>query len=181
MLIFSSSGREVCTIFFVSSEHALGALLTPPPKHFCYRRGDIPTSQQALSEDDLREFPPSTCSVGARADETYVPYMRIRTPGSSNCAKARNSYLVLASAESQEICIFDISQRRLDSTIDASDHFAEGDERAVYGLVFLIRVLSFVDHGSPRSIMSNSTNTWCFSLGRRSCQSSTVDVDPESP
>jgi hypothetical protein len=124
-------------------------------------------SQPALSEDDLRAFPRSICSEGARADETYVPYMLIRTPGPPRCAKARYPYLCLLSSESQEIYIFDLSQRRLDLTIDASVHFDDGDESSVNGFVFPPDCFSFfVDRGSARRIMSNSTNAWCFSLER---------------
>jgi hypothetical protein len=52
--------------------------------------------------------------------------MRIWEYGTSDCAKARYPYLALVSPVTEDIYIWDMSNRSLDLTIDASAHYAEG-------------------------------------------------------
>jgi hypothetical protein len=126
-------------------------------------------------------------SKGARDDEAFVPHMRIHMPGLSHCAKARYPFLALVSQESKEIYVFDLSVRKLESTIDASIHFDEdnryggGGDGAVCGFVSPRTLISLVDCNGPLRDISNSTSTWCFWLESRPSRSSTAKVYLESP
>jgi hypothetical protein len=116
--------------------------------------------------------------------------MLVQTPGYSQRAKVRYPYLALVSPVSKEIYIFDLSQRGLDSTIDATAHFSIARsfyddvvyELAVRSFVFPLNCLTFsLTMAIPCSVVSISTSAWCFSLESGTSRSLTVKVDLELP
>jgi hypothetical protein len=84
-----------------------------------------------LGLDDVAAFPPSLSLDTALPGETFIPHMRIQPPERCQCSKARYPNLVVASSEAAEIYVYDLNERKLEQTIDASSHFFEDHEPSV--------------------------------------------------
>jgi hypothetical protein len=136
-------------------------------KYLCYRRGDILTSQPPLSLDDVAAFPPSLSREDALPGEVFIPHMRIQPPDRCQCSKARYPYLVLASPEAAEIYVYNLKERKLEQTIDASAHFFEDRQPAVR--LYRIRLVGPLCscHTSPLKLYIELDERFVFIAGSK--------------